>query len=162
MDPPQIYYTVGYYRNVANENDAEIAVFNGPNRPDHSALRLTSRSSTNGFASYWFTIHPECAGWYISKWDAGPLVIHPLDSCVYYKPPTTQIYYFRKYNEEGGNHIDASDFAIMGPNTVCTSQSLPFTLTCVTCGNNPNVSIGALKGIGIIWSCSPNISLPKI
>jgi hypothetical protein len=144
---PEVYYNNTQVYVTTDECQASIITYGGtenpPNSPNHSAIHL---------------LDGKYAGMYESKWDEGPLVIHPLTYCR--DAGEGSITYYRKSADAGKNQIKASDFAIMGSNLVCISQSLPFTLTCVTCGT-PHVSIAALKGIGIAWSCSPNITLPQ-
>lgn len=161
---PQIYYfSSGKYIQTTDINDAEIAVYGngGPPLssiyPVHSAIHLTNTTkSTNGFAVQYLSQNPQFAGWWISKWDGGPLAIHQLSS--YAGAAGLQITYFKKFGEVGTNFIqpaqyNASAYSIVGPKAVCTSGA-QFNISNVTTG-----TILALQpGFSITWSGSSHIS----
>ena len=160
---PQIYYLSGKYIKTTDINDAEIAVYgNGSDLssiyPTHSAIHLTNTTnSTNAFAVQYLRQNPQYAGWWISKWDGGPLAIHQLTSCPYYSAGL-QITYFKKANETGTNFIQPvqyriSDYSITGPRAVCTSGA-QFQLSNATTG-----IINSLQpGYTVTWTGSSHIS----
>ena len=160
---PQIYYMSGKYIKTTDINDAEIAVYgNGADLasiyPTHSAIHLTNTTnSTNAFAVQYLRQNPQYAGWWISKWDGGPLAIHQLTSCPYYSAGL-QITYFKKAGETGTNYIQqvqyrASDYSITGPKAVCSSGS-QFQLTNATTG----IITSLQPGYTVTWSGSSHIS----
>jgi len=144
--PPQIYYNSGYYVQTLNEKEAEIVVYGSPAYPVHSALRITN--SSNAFASQALASYPQYAGWYISKWDGGPLVVHRLTDCPYAIPNMPITFYRKSTTALTANYIQGSNFAIAGPKTVCYGGT-QFTLTC-----------GTPVSFTVTWSCSANITLP--
>ena len=162
---PQIYWTTsGMYVTTPNANDAEIAVYGNGSPisniyPIHSAVHLTNTTtSTNGFAVKYLKQSPQFAGWWISKWEGGPLAIHQLTSCPDYSPGL-QITYFRKALDPAGTNFvqapvySASAYSIAGPKAVCTSGS-QFNLTNVTTGT----IIALQANFSVTWSGSSNIS----
>lgn len=144
--PPQVYYNSGYYVQTLNEREAEIVVYGSPNYPIHSALRITN--SSNAFASQALASYPQYAGWYISKWDGGPLVVHQLTDCPYAINNVPITFYKKSTAGATANYIQGSNFAISGPKGVCSSGS-QFTLTC-----------GTPVSFTVTWSSSSNITLP--
>lgn len=152
---PQIYYyQLGYYTQTTAD-DAEIVVYGDPvNYPVHSALHLTNATaSTNAFARKYLSQYPQYAGWWISKWDGGPLAIHQLTSCPFY---TSQVTYYKKATETGTNYIEYKGalFSILGPKTACSSGA-SFELMSTT-GNNAINSLPA--GFSVTWTGSSHIS----
>lgn len=152
---PQIYYSQLTYYETSTASDAEIAVYGDPiNYPVHSALHLTNATaSTNGFARKYLNLYPQYAGWWISKWDGGPLAIHLVDSCPFY---ISQVTYYKKTVETGTNYIEykGSLYSIFGPNAVCTSGStfkLNNTVGTDTINSFP-------PGYSVSWSGSSHIS----
>ncbi|MDQ0109633.1 Por secretion system C-terminal sorting domain-containing protein [Chitinophaga terrae (ex Kim and Jung 2007)] len=142
-DPPMIYYNSGYYVQVTNEKDAELVIYGSPSYPSHSAVRITNSSNPNSS----ILKYPQCAGWYISKWDGGQLVVHPLTDCPYYVAGLVTFY--RKAADAGAqNNIQGSNYSITGPKLVC-STGATFTLSC-----------GQPESFTVTWSASSNISLP--
>jgi hypothetical protein len=162
---PQIYYTTsGKYVQTPNATDAEIAVYGNGTPitniyPIHSAIHLTNTTkSTNAFAVQYLSQSPQFAGWWISKWEGGPLAIHQLMSCPDYSPGL-QITYFRKALDAPGTNFiqaavySASAYSITGPSAVCSSGS-QFNLTNVTTGT----IIALQTGFSVTWSGSSHIS----
>lgn len=160
---PQIYYLSGKYIKTTDINDAEIAVYgNGADLPGiyptHSAIHLTNTtSSTNVFAVQYLRQNPQYAGWWISKWDGGPLAIHQLNSCPYYSPGL-QITYFKKAGETGTNyiqqvHYNIGDYSVVGPKLVCTSGS-QFQISNATTGTFATLP----AGYTVTWTGSSHIS----
>lgn len=143
-DPPMIYYNTGYYQVVANEKDAELVVYGNPAYPTHSALKITY--SSNAHAWQTLAAYPQAAGWYVSKWDGGQLVVHPLTDCPYYSGTVT--FYKKATDAAASNKITTTNVSITGGKLVCSAGST-FTLSC-----------GTPKSFTVTWSCSPNISLP--
>jgi hypothetical protein len=163
---PQIYYapTGAMYVTTPNANDAEIAVYGNGTPitniyPIHSAVHLTNTTkSTNAYAVKYLSQSPQFAGWWISKWEGGPLAIHQLTSCPDFTPGL-QITYFRKAADAPGTNFiqaavySASAYSIEGPNAVCTSGA-QFNLSNVTTGT----VIALQTGFSVTWSGSSNIS----
>ncbi|HEV2481899.1 MAG TPA: T9SS type A sorting domain-containing protein [Puia sp.] len=154
---PQIYYSQFPIYETSSASDAEIVVYgDATNYPVHSALHLTNATaSSNAFARKYLSEYPQYAGWWISKWDGGPLAIHTLTSCPFY---ISQVTYYKKNGESGTNYIEykGSLFAILGPNIVCRSGSgASFELMSAT-GNNPISSLPT--GFSVNWTGSSNIS----
>ena len=164
---PQIYYTPSpgaMYEVTPNADDAEIAVYGNGSPisniyPVHSALHLTNTTkSTNAFAVQYLSQSPQFAGWWISKWEGGPLAIHQLTSCPDYSPGL-QITYFRKVLDPAGTNFvqaaqySAAAYSIAGPKAVCISGE-QFNLTNVTTGT----IIALQTGFSVTWSGSSNIS----
>ncbi|HMH22842.1 MAG TPA: T9SS type A sorting domain-containing protein [Puia sp.] len=144
---PEYYYNVGCYVQTT-EADAELVVYGNIATPIHSAIRLTN--STNGFSGVYLSQYPQYAGWFVSKWDGGPVVIHSVDSCPYYYdvpslPPT---FYKKAGAAAGSNHPRGSNYSITGPKVVCSSGGTQFTLSC-----------GQPKSFTVTWSSSSNITL---
>ena len=152
---PQIYYSQTSYYQTSTASDAEIAVYGDAiNYPVHSALHLTNATaSSNLFARQFLSQYPQYAGWWISKWDGGPLAIHQLTSCPFY---ISQVTYYKKTGESGTNYIEykGSLYSILGPKAACTSGS-SFELSSAT-GNNPINSLPA--GFSVSWTGSSHIS----
>ncbi|SEW49732.1 Por secretion system C-terminal sorting domain-containing protein [Chitinophaga arvensicola] len=144
--PPQIYYNSGYYVQTLNESEAELAVYGQPSYPIHTALRITN--SSNAFGAQALTNYPQYAGWYISKWDGGPLVVHRLTDCPYAIANVPITFYRKSTTALTANYIQGSNFAISGPRMVCSSGT-QFTLTC-----------GTPVSFTVTWSSSSNITLP--
>jgi hypothetical protein len=158
---PQIYYNSqsSNYYTTSTINDAEIAVYgDATNNPVHSAIHLTNTSnSSNGFAVKYLKLFPQYAGWWISKWDGGPLIIHQqLSDYPPYFPGET-ITYYKKRLDAGTNSIQykASDFSILGPKAVCTAGA-QFKLSNTTTGTDIINSFPA--GFSVTWSGSSHIS----
>ena len=165
---PQIYYTptppYAMYEQTTDINDAEIAVYGNGSPisniyPIHSAVHLTNTTkSTNAFAVQYLKQSPQFAGWWISKWEGGPLAIHQLTSCPDYSPGI-QITYFRKVADAPGTNFiqpavySASAYSIEGPNAVCSSGA-QFSLSNVTTGT----LIALQPGFSVTWSGSSHIS----
>jgi hypothetical protein len=157
---PQIYYdhvSDYYYHKITDATDAEIAVYGSDplNNPTHSAVRLTN--STNSYARAFLKLYPQYAGWYISKWDGGPLVIHQLDSCPFYSASMLPTLYKKKAESSGSNHVQfkGSDYSIIGPKAFC-SFGQTFELGNVF-GTNP---ISAFpSGFSVSWTCSSHVTL---
>lgn len=144
-DPPMIYYNSGYYMQVTAEKDAELVVYGNPAYPQHSAVRITNSSNPN--ATDALLHHPEAVGWYVSKWDGGQLVIHPLNDCPY--TGSNQTTFYKKTGDAAtANNIGAASILVTGPKLVCSAGST-FTLSC-----------GTPKSFTVTWSSSANISLP--
>lgn len=152
---PQIYYYQTQYYQPGTASDAEIVVYGDAiNYPVHSALHLTNATaSSNLFARQFLSQYPQYAGWWISKWDGGPLAIHQLTSCPFY---TSQVTYYKKNGESGTNYIEykGSLYSILGPKAACSSGST-FELSSAT-GNNPINSFPA--GFSVSWTGSSHIS----
>jgi Secretion system C-terminal sorting domain len=152
---PQIYYQQTSYYQTSTASDAEIVVYGDPiNYPIHSALHLTNATaSTNAFARQFLSEYPQYAGWWISKWDGGPLAIHQLTSCPFY---TSEVTYYKKTGESGTNYLEYKGalFAILGPKAACSSGA-SFELSSAT-GNNPINSLPS--GYSVSWSGSSHIS----
>jgi hypothetical protein len=146
---PEYYYNVGCYVQTT-QADAEIVVYGSISSPIHSAVRITN--STNGFGSYYLSQYPQYAGWFVSKWDGGPIVIHAVDSCPYYFdvigiPPT---YYKKSSASSTANNIKGSNYSITGTKVVCAAGS-QFTLSC-----------GTPKSFTVTWSSSSNITIANV
>ena len=102
---PQLYYSQTSCYQTTTASDAEIVVYgDAVNYPVHSALHLTNATaSSNGFAREFLAQYPQYAGWWISKWDGGPLAIHQLTACPFY---ISQVTYYKKTGESGTNYIE--------------------------------------------------------
>ncbi len=164
-DAPQIYYDhySSYYYKATTASDAEIAVYGNTSltNPIHSALRLTNSSSTNGFAKAFLSKYPQYVGWYISKWDGGPLVIHQVDSCPFYAQANETVTYYKKTSEASGSNsleYSSSQYSIAGgQNIVCYSPGNQFWLS----NTSGSVAITSFpqSGFSVTWSASSNITL---
>jgi hypothetical protein len=159
---PQIYYnTVSnyYYTKTTDPSDAEIAVYGSDvnNSPTHSAVRLTN--STNPYVRQFLNNYPQYAGWYISKWDGGPLVIHNLDSCPFYGNVAPTLY--KKRSESAGsNHLRGANYLIKGTQDAFCSSGTQFELGFSYAGSHlDTVLIPTLKTFTVTWSCSSHITL---
>jgi hypothetical protein len=160
-DAPEIYYNSGYYVTATSVSQAEIAVYGSQTSPTHTALRLTTSTST--FAKEFLARYPQYAGWWISKWDGGPLVIHQLDSCPFYsasQPP----HLYRKEPDGGTtNNISTANFVIKGdftgPILVCPFTGNQFSLGYKDALDNDTTWISTPVSFTVNWSCSSNITL---
>lgn len=158
-DAPEYYYNVGYYVPASSESEAEIAVYGGATEPTHSAVRLTN--SGNVFGREFLARYPQYAGWWISKWDGGPLVIHRLDSCPFYSPSQPPILY-RKYSDAGANHITASSYlvaGVMGQQAVVCASGSQFQLCYYDTYDHDTVRIAAPVSFTVTWGSSSNITI---
>ena len=155
---PQVYWSSGYYSTAASESEAEIAVYGNQNSPTHSAVRLTN--SSNPVAQSFLALYPQYAGWWISKWDGGPLVIHRLDSCPFYissQPPVL----YRKTAEAGKNHINAANFVIRpasaGQAGVVCAGGTQFILGYAIGGDTVNIT--SPVSFTVTWGATGSISI---
>jgi hypothetical protein len=145
-DAPQLFYNTGYYVQTT-EADAEIAVYGNIANPIHSAVRITSSSNPAGAQA--LSAYPRYAGWWISKWDGGPVVVHRIDDCPYWLTGLSATYYKKSSTPAGGNHISGSGYAVTGGKVVCVGGT-QFTLNC-----------GTPASFTVTWSGSSNITFPS-
>jgi Secretion system C-terminal sorting domain len=161
---PWVYYngTTLYY-GTTTASDAEIAVYGDPSttNPIHSALRLTNSNSSNGFARAFLSKYPQYVGWYISKWDGGPLVIHQVDSCPFYAQSNETVTYYKKKSEASGSNsleYSSSQYSIAGAqNIVCYSPGNQFWLS--NAAGSIAITSFPQSGFSVTWSASSNITL---
>ena len=164
-DAPQIYYDhySYYYYKPTTASDAEIAVYGNTSisNPIHSAVRLTNSSSTQPFASAFLKKYPQYVGWYISKWDGGPLVIHQVDSCPFYAQSNEVVTYYKKTAESPGSNsleYSSADYSIRGgQNIVCYSPGNQFWLS--NAAGSIAITSFPQAGFSVTWSASSNITL---
>jgi hypothetical protein len=161
---PWVYYnTTTQYYTTTTASDAEIAVYGDPptTNPIHSALRLTNSSSSNGFARAFLSKYPQYVGWYISKWDGGPLVIHQVDSCPFYAQSNKTVTYYKKTSEASGSNslqYSSSQYSIAGAqNIVCYSPGNQFWLS--NAAGSIAITSFPQTGFSVTWSASSNITL---
>lgn len=159
-DAPEYFYNVGYYVRASSESEAEIAVYGNQTQPVHSAVRLVN--STNPMALLFLSKHPQYAGWYVSKWDGGPLVIHRLDDCPFYSATQPPVLY-RKYSDAGANHITASNYlvtgAVRGQQSVVCASGTQFALCYYDTYDQDTVRIAAPVSFTVTWGSSSNITI---
>jgi hypothetical protein len=119
---PYIYWggsNTSQMYDTTDEKHAEIAVFGGGNvfyggNISHSAVRITNSNSTNTYVSNHYNQYSKYAGWYISKWGEGPLVIHQLRDC---PDCGNNVVFFKKHNDnQNANNIK---YTINGKSRVC-------------------------------------------
>lgn len=155
---PQIYYNEShYYVQAESESDAEIAVYGPPNAPTHSAVRLTN--SRNPQAQGFLAQYPQYAGWWVSKWDGGPLVIHRLQDCPFYTSNQAPVLY-RQYNDQGLNQIPASNFVVIpvpGQASLVCPSGTQFELGYQTASGV--VAIANPVSFTVTWGASSGISI---
>ena len=162
---PQIYYNSysHYYYTPTTASDAEIAVYGNTSitNPIHSALRLTNSNSTNPYAQAFLEKYPQYVGWYISKWDGGPLVIHQVDSCPFYAQSNEVVTYYKKTAESPGSNsleYSSADYSIAGgQNVVCYSPGNQFWLS--NKAGTTTITSFPQAGFSVTWSASSNITL---
>lgn len=155
---PQIYYSGTHdYVPAESESDAEIAVYGPTAAPTHSAVRLTN--SRNPQAQRFLALYPQYAGWWISKWDGGPLVIHKLNDCPFYLSNQAPALY-RQSNDQYLNQIPASNYVVIPvagqANVVCASGT-QFELGYQTASGV--VTIANPKSFTVTWGASSGITI---
>jgi hypothetical protein len=119
---------------------------------------LTDSNSTNPFARAFLSKYPQYVGWYISKWDGGPLVIHQVDSCPFYRQANEQVTFYKKRSDASGSNYlqySGSDYSIIGPPAVCSSGT-QFKLGNASGSDTINFFPPAIT---VSWSCSSHVTL---
>jgi hypothetical protein len=161
---PYIYWgPSGMYMTTTDSLHAEIAVFGTGDVANsgtivHSAVRITNPNSSNKAISSgdFFNKYSKYAGWYVSKWGEGPLVIHKLRNC---PDCGNNVVFFRKtLDPPGANYIT---YKIDGPNIVCSSGAT-FTIpssgvSSVTWTPGPNLTLFSSQGTSCVMKPSGNV-----
>jgi hypothetical protein len=142
---PYIYWGPSFMYDTTDEAHAEIAVFGGGDVAFsgnilHSAVRITNPNSTNLFINSHFNQYSKYAGWYVSKWGEGPLVIHKLHDCPDCK---NNVKFFKKHL--GSPDANNLKYKIDGPDAVCPYDA---TFTVPSWGFS-----------WATWSCSGYLSI---